>query len=213
MVTAWISSTRAPCWRASSTAQSSAAAAVSEKSVAARMTGAVVCGSMSSLPLSRWHSMRPAPRVAPLRRVVNLRGRPGATAGRENEDVLGGKVLAPADQREAGGGPFREHLLDGHPVLDVDVGGGLSFEAVLDQDHGPPRCQAVADGGEHRLRLLKLMVDVHQQDAVDAVGRELGIGLGAEHGDDVPDPLLGGVLLEEVEHLGLDVLGVDFAGG
>ena len=97
-------------------------------------------------------------------------------------------------------------------MLDVDVGGRVPFQAVLDQGHRAARGEAGTDGGEHGLRLLELVVDVHEEDAVDAPGRELGIGLGAQDGDDVGDPLLGGALLQEVDHLGLDVLGVDLAG-
>jgi hypothetical protein len=42
------------------------------------------------------------------------------------------------------------------------------------------------------------VIDVGEQDAVDAVRGEPGIGLGTEDRNDVGDPLLGGVRLEQV---------------
>ncbi len=59
----------------------------------------------------------------------------------------------------------------------------------------PPGPQALADGAQHRLRLLELVVDVDQQDPVEGPpwGGSGSVSVPSDR-DDVGDPLLGGRL-------------------
>src|SRR6185295_11560076 len=131
--------------------------------------------------------------------LAEERRSPPASFAPEEEHVLRRQALVALDEIEAGGKPFGEHLLDRHPVLEIDVGGGLALAAVFDQRHPAVSGERPAQVGEHLLGFLELVVDVDEEDQVDTACRELGICLGAEDRLDVADPLGGGELTQPLE--------------
>jgi hypothetical protein len=94
-------------------------------------------------------------------------------------------------------------------VLGPDVGSRGAFEPVLDERDLAGRLEAAAERLEHRRGLLELVVHVHHQDPVEAARRKLRVGLGPEHGHHALHAFGRHVLLQQLEHLGLDVLRVD----
>ena len=86
-----------------------------------------------------------------------------------------------------------------------------ALEAVLDESHLARGLEAPLDPLEHGPGLLELVVHVHHDDPVESALGQPGVGIRAEHGLDARDPFLLHVIAQEVQHLRLDVDGVDAA--
>ena len=57
------------------------------------------------------------------------------------------------------------------------------------------------------------MVNIHQQGDIDATGRKLGVVFLSQHGDHVFQAALTNPLVEQLQHLGLNVVRIDFPRG
>src|SRR5207237_1100609 len=58
----------------------------------------------------------------------------------------------------------------------------------VDHDQRAARAQRARDRGEHRLRLLEVVIGVADEGEVDRVGRQVGVGLGGDDADHVLQP-------------------------
>jgi hypothetical protein len=130
----------------------------------------------------------------------------------EDQDVLARQRFQDLGEMEAFGLDLEFNFGDAHLMLRADGDGGVLL-TVFEQDQAAVRFEGLAHFAEHALGLRKLMIDVDHQDEIERAGREFGIGLAAEDGLDVGEFHLGRVGAEAAEHFGLDVFGVDFAGG
>lgn len=113
---------------------------------------------------------------------------------------------------EAFGIELHFHFGEAHFVFEAD-GDGRVFLAEFEEDEAAGVLEGFADGAEHELGLGELVVDVDEEDHVLGIGGEVGFGFGAEEGGDIGDAGRGEALGEEFEHAGLDIDGIDFAGG
>jgi hypothetical protein len=81
--------------------------------------------------------------------------------------------------------------------------------AIFDERDAAVRLQRAFECGEHRLRLLKLVIDIDHQDPVELSFRQFRICFAAEDRDDVGESLVGGFVFQDFEHLRLNVVRVD----
>lgn len=125
--------------------------------------------------------------------------------------MLPGQVI----QNAVEGEPFRldfcARLGDAHFVLFADGDGGV-FLAEFDEHEAAAGFQRAVDAAEHLLRQSKLMIDIDEQGKVKRFRGQAGIGFRAEDRLDVGEPLAADALVEQADHLGLDVGGVHFSG-
>ena len=133
--------------------------------------------------------------------------------GGEDEEVLPGELVADGvEEGEAFGFEFGADFADAHFVVGADGDGGVLF-AVLEEDQAAGGLEGAADVGEHGAGLGELVIDVDQEDEVHFVAGEMGVGGVAEDGAVVAETGVVHAGAEEAEHAGLDVVGVDEAGG
>ncbi len=128
----------------------------------------------------------------------------------EEDDVLEGEGFDGLDAGEADGSHLFFELLDGHFVEGFDGDGGILF-AVLDEGDAAVGLEGLADFGHDFKGVGELVVDVDEEDEVDGVGGEVGIGFGGLDDLNVGDFVGGGAGAEGCEHFGLDIDGEDFA--
>ena len=88
--------------------------------------------------------------------------------GLEDEDVLRGQLVPQLDQLEACRFPFCTYLPGRHAVVELDVTGRLTVEAILDERHAAARRQRLVNAGQHGAGLLELVVK-NEPDNVEAI--------------------------------------------
>lgn len=128
----------------------------------------------------------------------------------EEHEVLPGEAVVFADEFEAVGGHLFVDLGLAHFVLGLD-GDGFVFGAEFDEDELAVGLEGGAHAGEHLDGVGEFVIDIDEEDHVAGVGGELGVVVAAVDGDDVFEAFAGDVLLEHLDHLRLDIDGIDFA--
>ena len=68
--------------------------------------------------------------------------------------------------------------LDGDPAI---------FAAVFDEDESASRLECIGHATGHLQRVIALVVNIHQEDEVEGVVWQSGVGGGAQHRDHVGD--------------------------
>jgi len=122
--------------------------------------------------------------------------------------MLPGQVVEDARLLEAFGLDLGLHLRLRHLVQRQDRHVRI-LGAVLEQRQTATWLQRLAHPLEHSLRLRELVVDVHHDDQIERRRGQLGIVDRSQHRTHVRQLRFGGVLLQQLQHPGLDVDGVD----
>ena len=102
-------------------------------------------------------------------------------------------------------------MRDGHLVFDADRDRRI-FLPIFEQHEAAARLERGAHATQHLLRLRELVIDVDQQHQIDRSVRQFRVVGQAEDRRHVGKPFFRDALLEQINHLGLDVFGVDAAG-
>jgi hypothetical protein len=126
--------------------------------------------------------------------------------------MLPGEIRQHFLEAEAFGLEFGADFSDAHFVFGADGDVGILF-AKLQQDELAARLEGVLQLAEHELGFGELVVDINQEDEVEGGVGEARVVFGAEHGFDIGELGAGDALAQELNHAGLNVCGVDFAGG
>ena len=122
----------------------------------------------------------------------------------KKHQVLPGQLIVLLHQLEPVGREFLQDLLFAHLVQELDRYRGV-FHAELGQRDQSVGFETLAHGQQHLLRIGELVVDVHEQDQVNLALGQLGVAGDSQDRCNVVDTRLLGPLLQQGNHLGLDV--------